>query len=163
MCPHDSSQSDVLVRKHINGLAITFFIPIAPSLLAAILGYAISIRYWRYSDSSFMHSKEARWSWLFWLRQTHGRATGKKLEVDCEFGADSGSVDGLLRGWATNNLDKITDAQLPGKCGFHVAGIQFKVPLCSTNRLVERKANLSASKQSFSNRAFTRLAQGNLP
>ena len=39
--PHDSSQSDLLVRKHINGLAITFFILIALSMLAAIVGYAI--------------------------------------------------------------------------------------------------------------------------
>jgi hypothetical protein len=39
--PHDSSQSDVLVGKHINGLAITFFILIALSLLAAIVAYAM--------------------------------------------------------------------------------------------------------------------------
>jgi hypothetical protein len=43
--PHDSSQSDVLVRKHINGVAITFFILIALSLLAAIVGYAMYTRY----------------------------------------------------------------------------------------------------------------------
>jgi hypothetical protein len=43
--PHDSSQSDVLVRKHINGIAITFFILIALSLLAAIVGYAIYTHY----------------------------------------------------------------------------------------------------------------------
>jgi hypothetical protein len=43
--PHDSSQSDLLVRKHINGVAITFFILIAVSLLAAILGYAIYTHY----------------------------------------------------------------------------------------------------------------------
>jgi len=43
--PHDSSQSDVLVRKHINGLAITFFILIALSLSAAIVGYAIYTRH----------------------------------------------------------------------------------------------------------------------
>jgi hypothetical protein len=39
--PLDSSQGDLLVRKHINGLAITFFILIALSLLAAIVGYAM--------------------------------------------------------------------------------------------------------------------------
>jgi hypothetical protein len=39
--PHDSSQSDVLVHKHINGLVITFFILIALSLLAAIVAYAM--------------------------------------------------------------------------------------------------------------------------
>jgi hypothetical protein len=35
--PHDSSQSDALVRKHINGLIITFFILIALALLAVIV------------------------------------------------------------------------------------------------------------------------------
>ena len=39
--PHDSSQSDVLVHKHINGLVITFFILIALALLAAIGAFAI--------------------------------------------------------------------------------------------------------------------------
>lgn len=43
--PHDSSQSDVLVRKHINGLAITFFILIALSVLAAIVGLAMYTHY----------------------------------------------------------------------------------------------------------------------
>jgi hypothetical protein len=39
--PHDLSQSDVLVQKHINGLVIFFFILIALFVLAAIVGYAI--------------------------------------------------------------------------------------------------------------------------
>jgi len=43
--PPDSSQSDVLVRKHINGLAITFFILIALFIVAAIVGYAIYTHY----------------------------------------------------------------------------------------------------------------------
>jgi hypothetical protein len=43
--PHDSSQSDVLVREHINGLAITFFILIALSLVVAIVGYAMYTHY----------------------------------------------------------------------------------------------------------------------
>jgi hypothetical protein len=43
--PHDSSRSDLLVRKHINGLAITFFILIALSILAAIAAYAIYTHY----------------------------------------------------------------------------------------------------------------------
>jgi hypothetical protein len=43
--PHDSSQSDVLVRKHINGLVITFFILIALSVLAAIGAVAIRFRH----------------------------------------------------------------------------------------------------------------------
>ena len=43
--PHDSSQSDLLVRKHINGLAITFFILIALTVLAVIVGYAMYTRY----------------------------------------------------------------------------------------------------------------------
>ena len=43
--PHDSSQSDVLVRKHINGLVITFFILIALSVLAAIGALAIYSRH----------------------------------------------------------------------------------------------------------------------
>jgi hypothetical protein len=43
--PHDSSQSDVLVRKHINGLVIAFFILIALSLLAAITAFAIYTRH----------------------------------------------------------------------------------------------------------------------
>ena len=43
--PHDSSQSDVLVRKHINGLVIAFFILIALSLLAAIGAFAIYTRH----------------------------------------------------------------------------------------------------------------------
>jgi hypothetical protein len=43
--PHDSSQSDVLVRKHMNGLVITFFILITLALLAAIVGYAIYTHY----------------------------------------------------------------------------------------------------------------------
>jgi hypothetical protein len=43
--PLDSLQGDLLVRKHINGLAITFFILIALSLLAAIVGYAMYTHY----------------------------------------------------------------------------------------------------------------------
>jgi hypothetical protein len=43
--PHDSSQSDALVRKHINGIVITFFILIALSLLAAIAAFAIYTRH----------------------------------------------------------------------------------------------------------------------
>ena len=43
--PPDFSQSDVLVRKQINGLAITFFILIALFIVAAIVGYAIYTRY----------------------------------------------------------------------------------------------------------------------
>ena len=43
--PHDSSQSDVLVHKHINGLVITFFILIALALLVAIGGYAAYTHY----------------------------------------------------------------------------------------------------------------------
>jgi hypothetical protein len=35
--PHDSSQSDKLVRKHINGLVIAFFILIALALLAVVV------------------------------------------------------------------------------------------------------------------------------
>jgi hypothetical protein len=36
--PLDSPQGDLLVRKHVNGLAITFFILIALSVVAAIGG-----------------------------------------------------------------------------------------------------------------------------
>jgi hypothetical protein len=43
--PHDSSQSDALVRKHINGLVIAFFILIALSLLATITALAIYTRH----------------------------------------------------------------------------------------------------------------------
>jgi len=43
--PHDSSQSDALVRKHINGVAITFFILIALALLTAIVAFAIHTHY----------------------------------------------------------------------------------------------------------------------
>ena len=43
--PHDSSQSDMLVRKHINGLVITFFILIALALLAVIVVGRISIHH----------------------------------------------------------------------------------------------------------------------
>jgi hypothetical protein len=39
--PHDSSQSDVLIRKHISGLVITFFTLIALALSAVIEGAAI--------------------------------------------------------------------------------------------------------------------------
>ena len=39
--PHDSSQSDVLVQKHVTGLAISFFVLIALFLVAAIAGIAI--------------------------------------------------------------------------------------------------------------------------
>lgn len=39
--PPDSSQSDMLVGKHINGLVITFFILIVLALLAVIVGGAI--------------------------------------------------------------------------------------------------------------------------
>jgi hypothetical protein len=49
-----------------------------------------------------------------------------------------------LRGWATNDLDKIAGTQLPGKRGFHVASIQFKIPLRCAYWFIERKANLSA-------------------
>jgi hypothetical protein len=60
-------------------------------------------------------------------------------------------------------LDKIAGTHLPEKRGFHIASIHFKVPLRRTYRLVERKANLSASEQPSGNCAFTRLAQRNLP
>lgn len=43
--PHDSSQSDVLVRKHIDGLVIAFFVLIALALLVAIVGYAMYTHY----------------------------------------------------------------------------------------------------------------------
>jgi hypothetical protein len=39
--PHDSSQSDVLVQKHLNGLAISFFVLIAIFLVAAIVGITL--------------------------------------------------------------------------------------------------------------------------
>jgi hypothetical protein len=39
--PLDSPQGDLLVRKHVNGLAITLFILIALAVLAAIGGYAM--------------------------------------------------------------------------------------------------------------------------
>ena len=39
--PLDSSQGDLLVRKHINGLAISFFILIALSIIVVIAGYAM--------------------------------------------------------------------------------------------------------------------------
>ena len=42
--PLDSSQGDLLVRKHINGLAIAFFIVIALSLLAVIAVFAMNTR-----------------------------------------------------------------------------------------------------------------------
>ncbi len=38
---HDSSQSDVLVRKHVTGLAVSFFVLIALFLLAAIVAIAM--------------------------------------------------------------------------------------------------------------------------
>jgi hypothetical protein len=43
--PLDSPQGDLLVRKHVNGLAITFFILIALSVLAAMVGYAMYTHY----------------------------------------------------------------------------------------------------------------------
>jgi hypothetical protein len=43
--PLASSQGDLVVRKHINGVAITFFILIALSVLAAIVGYAMYTHY----------------------------------------------------------------------------------------------------------------------
>jgi len=39
--PVDTSQSDVLVQKHVTGLAISFFVLIAIVLLAAIAGIAL--------------------------------------------------------------------------------------------------------------------------
>jgi hypothetical protein len=42
--PLDSPQGDLLVRKHINGLAIAFFIVIALSLLAVIAVFAMYTR-----------------------------------------------------------------------------------------------------------------------
>jgi hypothetical protein len=42
--PLDSPQGDLLVRKHINGLAIAFFIVIALSLLAVIAVFAMNTR-----------------------------------------------------------------------------------------------------------------------
>jgi hypothetical protein len=43
--PLDSSQGDLLVRKHINGLAISFFILIAISVFGVIVGYAMYTHY----------------------------------------------------------------------------------------------------------------------
>jgi hypothetical protein len=43
--PHDSSQSDVLVRKHVVGLVITFFILIALALLAVVVVGKISVHH----------------------------------------------------------------------------------------------------------------------
>jgi hypothetical protein len=39
--PHDSSQSDVTERKHINGLVIAIYSFMVLFVLAAIVGYAI--------------------------------------------------------------------------------------------------------------------------
>jgi hypothetical protein len=38
---HDSSQSDLLVKKHVTGLAVSFFVLIAVFLLAAIVAIAM--------------------------------------------------------------------------------------------------------------------------
>ena len=43
--PLASTQGDLPVRKHINGLSITFFILIALALLAVIVGYAMYTHY----------------------------------------------------------------------------------------------------------------------
>jgi hypothetical protein len=43
--PLASSEGDLLVRKHINRVAITFFIMIALLVMAAIVGYAIYTHY----------------------------------------------------------------------------------------------------------------------
>ena len=43
--PLASTQGDLPVRKHINGLVIAFFILIALALLASIVGYAIYTHY----------------------------------------------------------------------------------------------------------------------
>ena len=38
---HDSSQSDVLVKKHVTGLAVSFFVLISVFLVAAIVAIAM--------------------------------------------------------------------------------------------------------------------------
>jgi hypothetical protein len=43
--PLASSEGDLLVRKHINGVAITFFIMTVLLVMAAIVGYAIYTHY----------------------------------------------------------------------------------------------------------------------
>ena len=43
--PLASSQGDLLVRKHLNGLVISFFVLIAVSLTVMIVGYAIYTHY----------------------------------------------------------------------------------------------------------------------
>jgi len=43
--PLDLSQGDLLVRKHVKGLAISFFILISISLLAAMVAYALYTHY----------------------------------------------------------------------------------------------------------------------
>jgi hypothetical protein len=43
--PVESPQGDLPVRKHVNGLTITFFILIALSVLGAMVGYALYTHY----------------------------------------------------------------------------------------------------------------------
>jgi hypothetical protein len=38
---HDSSQSDMLVKKHVTGLAVSFFVLISVFLVAAIVAIAM--------------------------------------------------------------------------------------------------------------------------
>ena len=63
---------------------------------------------------------------------------------------------------ATDDLNKIAGTYLPGKCGFHFVGVEFKVLLRCPYRFVQREANLCPSERSFGYRILTRLAQRDL-
>ncbi len=43
--PHDSSQSDSLVQKHVTGISITFFVLISLFLAAAIFAVGLYVRH----------------------------------------------------------------------------------------------------------------------
>jgi hypothetical protein len=119
------------------------FVPIALSVLALIVGYAMYTHYQSYSNSS---------------SYTTRRRVGS-LRSTANFDVNSESAGAPLRSGTADNLDKIAGTHMPGKCGLHVVGIQFKVPLRRLYRFVERKANLSASKQYSGNCPDLRGAQ----
>ena len=73
------------------------------------------------------------------------------------------SLGDLMGGGATDDLNKILGTYMPGKCGFHFVGVEFKVFLRSPYRFVQRKANLCPSEKSSSHRVFTGLTQRDLP
>jgi hypothetical protein len=112
--PSDSSQSDMLVGKHISGLVITFFILIALALLAVIVGGCDLYPPLEPFEFKLLHNQKRRDSFgVAGCREPPSQQRGRSLRSTASFVVDPESVGDLLRNWTTDNLDESAGLYLP--------------------------------------------------